>query len=36
MLDFKPKPNVHLIELPAFCVNDLMIAGERSSNRMLL
>jgi hypothetical protein len=30
MLDFKPKPNVNLIELPAFCVNDLMIPCERS------
>jgi hypothetical protein len=36
MLDFKPKPNVNLIELPAFCVNDLMTQCERSWNKMLL
>jgi hypothetical protein len=36
MPDFKPIPNVNLLELPPFCVADLMVPEARSWNVLLL
>lgn len=36
MPDLKPIPNVNLLELPTFCVADLMVPEARSWNVLLL